>query len=458
MTEHLDALSEDALTGRCEAAGEPSWLRDRRLTAYKRYLDQSWPDSHQDEYWRSTPFHKRFDTDAALVVGSADAVAPESLASSLELPSAELTIVDGGVVDATVPADLDAAGVVVTDLAEAADTHRDLVEKHLGSLTTLSPDGTGADEDRTVTVNDTAWTAGAFVYVPPEVEVEGPIGVQVHVTQPGAHLPRVLVVLGHHAKATVYIQHTGAPAEGGALVDEVVEAHVGDAASLAVVSLQEWSGDVAHFALQKAAVSRDGTYRHLSVNIGGATVRLRPEVDLVGEGASCFPLGIYFADEGQHFDLQPYIRHIAPHASSDVLYKGALQGASRTVFRGNVLVGHEAVGTDTNETNRTLILTEGARADSTPFLEIFCADVKAGHGSATGQLDARQLFYLEARGIPREQAVRLIVYGFFREVLDRLDAPGVRERAMAHIEQEIESADLDRFGVGEARPASEGVA
>jgi Fe-S cluster assembly protein SufD len=177
-------------------------------------------------------------------------------------------------------------------------------------------------------------------------------------------------------------------------------------------------------------------------------VRLRPEVDLVGEGAACFPRGVYFADEGQWFDMQPYIRHIAPRATSDVLFKGALQGKSRTIFRGNVWVGADAVGTDTNETNRSLILTDGARADSTPFLEIFCADITAGHGSATGQIDARHLFYLESRGIPRQQALRLIVFGFFREVLDELDLPGVQDRALAHIEREISTADLSRIGVG----------
>jgi Fe-S cluster assembly protein SufD len=122
------------------------------------------------------------------------------------------------------------------------------------------------------------------------------------------------------------------------------------------------------------------------------------------------------------------------------------------VFRGNVLVGHDAVGTDTNETNRNLILTDGARADSTPFLEINCSDISASHGSATGQLDARHLFYLEARGIPRDQALRLIVLGFFREVLDRFDVPGVEDRAMAHIEREIDLADLDAFEVGTAAP------
>ena len=190
----------------------------------------------------------------------------------------------------------------------------------------------------------------------------------------------------------------------------------------------------------------------MSVNIGGRTTRLRPEVDLVGAGASCFPIGIYFADEGQHFDVQPYIRHIAPKATSDVLYKGALQGHSRTVFRGNVLVEKDAVGTDTNETNRTLILTDGARADSTPFLEIFCSDIKASHGSATGQIDARHLFYLEARGIPRAQALRLIVMGFFREVLERFDVPGIEDRALAHIEREIDLTDIDRIATTQAQP------
>ena len=182
---------------------------------------------------------------------------------------------------------------------------------------------------------------------------------------------------------------------------------------------------------------------------------MRPEADLVAPGGETYPAGVYAADAGQWFDLQPYVRHLAPRATSDVLFKGSLQGESRTIFRGNVLVVEDAVGTVTDENNRTLILTDGARADATPFLEIFCADITAGHGSATGQVDARALFYLEARGIPREQAIRLIVTGFFRDVLDRVGVPLVEERVMARVEEEVSHVDLSRLGMTDATIAPE---
>jgi len=458
----LDSLTEDFLLERSTADGEPDWLRDRRLAAFKNYRDQRWPERKLDEYWRNTPFAQLVDVGLPLVSRGDDITieAPNALVESLDDPAAA-TLLDGEVVAVNVPDHLAEQGVLVLPLRQAAHDHADMVRTHLGSLTTTS-DGTGADEDRTISVNDAAWDDGVFVHVPAEVEVTTPIGVQVHVTQPGTHLPRVLVVLGRFAKATVYVEHSSPDferAEGTrrtpVLVDEVVEAIVGDGAALDLVTLNEFGGGVTHLSLQKAQANRDATYRHLSVNTGASTLRLRPEVDLVGAGASTYPTGVYFADEGQHFDLQPYIRHIAPRATSDVLYKGALQGKSRTIFRGNVLVSKEAVGTDTNETNRTLILTDGARADSTPFLEIHCADITAGHGSATGQIDARHLFYLESRGIPRDEALRLIVRGFFSEVLERFDAPGVRDHAMAQIEHEIDIADLDRIGVSDAATVGE---
>ena len=448
----LDALSEDGLTARSDAAGEPSWLRDRRLEAYKRYIDQRWPDSHQDEYWRSTPFDQRFDVDLPIVTAPGTAAPPRALVEELDLEAALVRIVDGVVVDATVPTTMAERGVVVTDLATAAVEHADLVREHLGALTTTDRQGTGADEDRTITVNDAAWTAGVFVHVPPEVELDVPIGVHVHVTRSGAHLPRVLAIVGHHASADLYLEHTGAgdDPDQATLVDEVVEVVALDASRVRLASLQEWGDGVQHLALQKVAAHRDASVKHLTLTVGGATVRLRPECDLVGPGADVRPLGVYFADEGQWFDLQPYIRHLAPRATSDVLFKGALEGHSRTVFRGNVYVARDAVGTVTDENNKSLILTDGARADSTPFLEIECADITAGHGSATGQIDARHLFYLEARGIPRAQAVRLIVHGFFREVLTRIDLPGVEERALGYIEEEIDRVDLDELGVRDA--------
>ncbi len=446
---NLDSLSEDALTARSDAAGEPSWLRDRRLAAFKRYLDQGWPDSRQDEFWRSTPFDRRITVDRELVTAATDAEVPTSVTASVDGETALVQIVDGEVVRIDVPRDLADRGLVLADLSAAAEDHGELVKDALGSLTTSDHDGTGADEDRTITANDAAWTAGLLLYVPPEMEVEHPIGVHVHVTQSGAHLPRLLAIVGHHAKAKVYLEHTSVPGVD-ALVDEVVEVIAHDSAEVHVASLQNWASEIQHLSLQKVQAHRDATVGQLSVTIGGATVRLRPETDLVGPGASTRPLGIYFADEGQWFDLQPYVRHLAPRASSDVLFKGALQGHSRTVFRGNVYVAKDAVGTATDENNKSLILTEGARADATPFLEIHCADITAGHGSATGQIDARHLFYLESRGIPRDEALRLIVFGFFREVLNDVELPGLEQAALAAIDSRVAAADLSAFQVNDA--------
>jgi Fe-S cluster assembly protein SufD len=452
----LDALTEDDLRSRSSAAGEPVWLQDRRLGAYKRFVDQAWPDSRADEFWRSTPFDRRFDVGRQLVTAAGEDVdAPGALVDDLELEAAVVRIVDGEVVDVTVPTALADRGVLVADLSTAAAEQADLVRTYLGTLTT-SGEGTGADEDRTITLNDAAWTAGAFVHVPADVEVDVPISVHVHVTRPGAHLPRVLVVVGHHAKATVYLEHTS-EGDVDALVDEVVEVVAEDASQVDLVTLQEWGSGIQHLALQKVQAHRDSTIRTLAVTIGGATVRLRPECDLIGPGASVRPLGVYFADEGQWFDLQPYVRHLAPRATSDVLFKGALQGRSRTVFRGNIFVHKDAVGTSTDETNRSLILTHGARADATPFLEIECSDITAGHGSATGQIDARHLFYLEARGIPRDVALRLIVNGFFLDVLEEVDLPGITERTAAHIERELAATDLEAITIDDAASITESV-
>jgi Fe-S cluster assembly protein SufD len=447
---NLDALQEDELAARSDAAGEPSWLRDRRLAAFKHTLDRGWPNSREDEFWRSTPFERRYDVDRAVIdTAPGDVTLPASIASGLELESAQVQLVDGQVVGVTVPTSMTEQGVVVADLATASAEHGARITELLGTLTTGDPHGTGGDEDKTIGVNDAAWTAGVYVHVPAEVELVAPISIHVHVTTPGAHLPRILVDVAHHAKAIVYLEHTSV--EGvDALVDEVLEGFVGDSAELQLVSMQGWADQIQHLSLQKLQLHRDATAHTLGVTTGGATVRLRPEADLVGAGASVRPLGVYFADEGQWFDLQPYVRHIAPHASSDVLFKGALQGHSRSIFRGNIFVHKDAVGTSTDENNKSLILTEGARADATPFLEIECADITAGHGSATGQIDARHLFYLESRGIHRDDALRLIVFGFFREVLRELDLPGVEEAALAAIEARVERADLAAVQVNDA--------
>ena len=444
---HLDAAS---LASTSEAAGEPTWLVERRRIAADRFGGQAWPDSRTDEFWRSTPFDVRFDVERPIAtagtVASSDPV--DGVLAGVEGGGVQVTIVDGVLTSIVQHPSAEAAGVVVSDLRTAAAEQTALVEEHLGRLTTSAEVGTGSDEDRTITLNDAAWTGGVFIHVPAEVELGVPISVRMHVTQPGAHLPRVLAVIGRHAQATLYLEHTSV--EGvSALVDEVAEIVVQDGAKLRLATLQDWSDGIEHLGLQKCEVHRDANVLALAFTTGGTTVRLRPEFDLVGPGAEVRPLGVYMASDGQWFDLQPYVRHIAPRASSDVLFKGALQGESRTVFRGNVFVHRDAVGTATDENNRSLILTEGARADATPFLEIECSDITAGHGSATGQIDARHLYYLQARGIDRDTALRMIVTGYFTEILEEADLPGVTDRAIAIIERRIAAADLSAVQVND---------
>ena len=438
----LSLLDADVLASSSVTAGEPTWLVERRRIAARRFADQAWPDSRFDEFWRSTPFDVRFDVEREIATAAAGAPsAPAGVLADVEGGGVQVTIIDGVLTSIEPHAAATAAGVVVTDLRTAAVEQTALVEAHLGRLTTSAEVGTGSDEDRTVTLSDAAWTGGVFIHVPAEVELDVPISVHVHVSSPGAHLPRVLAVIGHHARATLYLEHTSD--EGvTALVDEVVEIVVEDSAKLRLATLQDWNAGIEHLGLQKTELHRDADVLALAFTTGGTTVRLRPEFDLVGSGAKVRPLGIYMASDGQWFDLQPYVRHIAPRATSDVLFKGALQGESRTVFRGNVFVHRDAFGTSTDENNRSLILTEGARADATPFLEIECSDITAGHGSATGQIDARHLYYLQARGIDRDTALRMIVTGYFTEILEEADLPGITERAIAVIERRIADADL----------------
>ncbi len=444
---NLAQLSAAAVAEHGSARNEPEWLLARRNDAAERAIAQAWPDSRKDEFWRSTPFSERLQVDRDLITVGVD-VALALLSDELDTPAASVRIIDGVVTDITVPVSAADAGLVISELSEAAHTHTELLQTHLGSLTTTNRDGTGAELDRTITVNDAAWSAGVFIHIPNDVELDVPILIHFHAVTAGAHLPRVLVVAGRHARAQIILEHSSEDVD--ALVDEVIEVIAQDGSALKFASLQRWGTGVQHLSLQKFAVHRDADIHHLAVNIGGTTVRILPEFDMVGAGGNVRPIGVYFADEGQWFDMQPYVRHIAPRASSNVLFKGALQGASRTVFRGNIFVGKDAAGTSTDENNKSLILTEGARADATPFLEIECADITAGHGSATGQIDAKQLFYLEARGIPRDEALRLIVYGFFREVLQEIDLPGVEQRTLADITARIESSDLSRFAINDA--------
>ena len=229
---------------------------------------------------------------------------------------------------------------------------------------------------------------------------------------------------------------------GPAVLSENVEIVVGEGADLTVVSLQEWDDDARHLASHFASLKKDAKLTHIVVSLGGAIVRVNPSAHLAGEGSDAELLGVYFADAGQHLEQRVYVHHDAPHTRSRVTYKGALNGESaRTVWVGDVLIGPRAVGTDTYEQNRNLVLSEGTRADSIPNLEIETGDiVGAGHASATGRFDDEHLFYLQARGITEAEARRLVVLGFLVEIVQQIPEPALQERLIAALVAELEGA------------------
>jgi Fe-S cluster assembly protein SufD len=208
---------------------------------------------------------------------------------------------------------------------------------------------------------------------------------------------------------------------------------------LTLVSVQDWDDDAVHAAHQHTRIGRDATFTGINVTLGGDLVRIVSSVDYAAAGGSAELLGVYFADAGQHLEHRQFVDHATPHCRSRVTYKGALQGASaRTVWIGDVLIRAAAVGTDTYELNRNLVLTDGARADSVPNLEIETGQIEgAGHASATGRFDDEQLFYLQSRGITADAARRLVVIGFFSEVLDRIPVPALRDRLLRAVETEL---------------------
>jgi Fe-S cluster assembly protein SufD len=229
---------------------------------------------------------------------------------------------------------------------------------------------------------------------------------------------------------------------GPARLAENVEIVVGAGAHLTVVSVQEWDDEAVHLGTHFARVERDGVLKHIVVSLGGSIVRVNPQTHLAGEGGDVEMLGLYFADAAQHLEQQVYVHHAAPHTKSRVTYKGALNGqGAHTVWIGDVLIGRDATGTDSYEQNRNLVLSDGTRADSIPNLEIETGDIAgAGHASATGRFDDEQLFYLRARGIPEDEARRLVVLGFLSEVVQRIGEPALEERLQAALVAELEAA------------------
>lgn len=294
----------------------------------------------------------------------------------------------------------------------------------------------GVPGDRTSVAAWSSFAEALVVTIPRGVTATSETTVTVRGRAGGPSATHVLIEADELSEGIVVLDHTG-PAE----LAQTVEIVVGDAAHLTVLSVHDWDPGAVHAADHRAVVGRDATLKHIVVTLGGDVVRVTPEATFRAPGASVEMLGLYYADAGQHQEHRLFIDHAVPDCRSRVTYKGALQGAgAHTVWVGDVLIRHEATGTDTYELNRNLVLTDGARADSVPNLEIETGEIEgAGHASATGRFDDEQLFYLRSRGIPEDVARRLVVRGFFAQLIGQIGVPSIEERLMREIEDELEA-------------------
>lgn len=299
----------------------------------------------------------------------------------------------------------------------------------------------GVPADRVAAQAFSSFNSATIVTVARNTQVSSPV--EIVVTGPGAGATaygHLQVRVEELAEAVVVIDHRGS----GTYADNV-EFVVGDAARLTVVWVADWADDAVQVSAQHARLGKDAVLRHVAVTLGGDVVRMSATVRFDAPGGDAELLGLYFADDGQHFESRLLVDHAKPNCRSNVLYKGALQGDpdsklpdAHTVWVGDVLIRADATGTDTFEVNRNLVLTDGARADSVPNLEIETGEIAgAGHASATGRFDDEQLFYLRARGIPEDQARRLVVRGFFGEIIAKITVPEIRDRLTDAIEHEL---------------------
>ncbi|HSJ72831.1 MAG TPA: Fe-S cluster assembly protein SufD [Miltoncostaeaceae bacterium] len=407
-------------------ASPPAWAQEARQAADEN-LTTLPALTGREEVWRFTP-----PADLALLGPEPEAPAPAPVPAESAAPgerAAYLHLPDGR--PATPALGALPEGVIVADLGAALAGHEALVRERLYGLVGF--------DDRPGALNAARWDGGSFVYVPRGVEVELPIEALLTASGgAGRVFGRTLVVVEDGARATVIDRYASPDFGAPVVASSVVELYVGQGAELEHVSVIGWGAGVRHHALLRARVDRDARARSVVVTLGGDVVRVEPTMVCAGPGSDARALGLYFAGGEQHFEHRVVARHEAPQAYSNLLYKGAIQDAAHTVFFGNLVVPPGAPGTDAYQTNRNLVLNDGARADTIPFLEIATAEVKCSHAGAVGRVDDEHLFYLRSRGVPEAAAKRLIVMGFLQEVLEQV--------SLAELRTELEHAVREKLG------------
>ncbi|MEL7496115.1 MAG: Fe-S cluster assembly protein SufD [Planctomycetota bacterium] len=398
---------------------EPQWLSDLRQQAWERFESSTWP-SKKDEEWMRTDIRLfKLDKFNLPVATATEHDLVSVLDAGVEL-SGSSTSCDGG---ASAPATVDPAlaekGVIFGNISDLLEEHGDLIQKYLFQAVK-------GDEDRFATLHQAAWNCGTFLYVPRNVCVEKPFHTFSGLTDGGSDIAHTLIVLEEGAEATVLAESASAPETTG-FHDGAIEIFVGARANLRYVNLQDWGQKVWHFGHQKAIVQQDANLQWTVGALGSRLAKVNQHVALSGKRATCQVNGVMFTENKQHLSYHTLQHHEAAECTSDFLYKSALQDKSRTVWRGMIKVDSVAQQTDGYQRNDNLLLTDTARADSIPGLEIEADDVRCTHGSTSGRVDDELIFYAQCRGFTRKEAIRAIVIGFFQQVFDRVTIASVRE-------------------------------
>ena len=414
------------------ATTDPPWLRARRDQAWSIYQATPMPSTRSEE-WRYTDLARKLALDE-LVVADGDrgpgagvaTVLPDALRRTMDKDrdgAGRIVEVDGKVVSVELDESLARQGVELASLRDAARQG----DGDIQSL--LATEAVPASDGKFPALNAALWSDGVFLRIPRGVSVERPIRLSRWVSRPGsATFTRILIVAETSSRLSFVEEILSPDFDRTTLVNTAVEVFARGGAQVQYVSLQRLGHGGFYLANQRTLAERDSTLDTLNVALGGSVERVDLNARLLGPGANSDMLGLYFGDNEQHFDFNTSQDHVSPSAHSDLLYKGALDGSARGVFRGIIRVHEGAQGTDAYQTNRNLILSDDAIATSLPNLEIEADDVRCSHGATVGQLDAEALFYLMSRGLTRGKAERLVVLGFLGEVLARLPLGGVVEK------------------------------
>jgi Fe-S cluster assembly protein SufD len=442
VTKTVTEFEQEDVLALSESKGEPEWMRQRRLEAWHVFRDTPKPKK-TDEAWRRTDIRSLKLNQVVPATGGAQLYDLPSRLNEM-VGSGEqaglLLHANGGVVHAALDEALVKQGLILAGMDTAVREHGDLLQQFFMSQAVSVSDGYFA------AMHGALWSGGTFLYVPKNVRVEQPLHAVTWAGPDANSFTHTLVVVEAGAQVALIEEFTSG--EGGdpgerdagsqAMHNGVVELIVRDHAQLDYVNFQDWNRRAYNFTTERALVERDATLHWVVGGMGSRLTKSFIETSLVGPGSTALMSGVFFADGQQHLDYDTQQNHVAPHTTSDLLYKGALKDKARSVWQGMIRVLPGAQKTDGYQANRNLILSKAARADSIPGLEIEADDVRCTHGATVSQLDPEEVFYIRSRGLPLDQTQRLVVQGFFVPVIERIPLESVRERLKEEIVKKID--------------------